>query len=397
MKAKAQGIEKNQILQRLLSGLALALGLAATVSSGALKAEGSANDSPKHLLVGTVDNYLPCSDEAGNNYEGLSIDVWRRIAENINTPYTIVSIPTFSQAVDAAAFGSIDLIASCHKITPERLELVEFSVPYTRDSLGMLSRKNNALKAGIGTRLIDDNVIKTSLITLLAISGLAAIGIARLERDFDGMSGFSGKRSIRFTKAWIMLLLGSGVDKLLHQNHRAHALILLASGIRILFLSILVGTTAALIFEDRKPLDASKISKTKLNKILSEGVAVNAGTKMHDWLTSQIEKHNLDQKSHSGILAVKRKGGLSEALNSSTVEHVVSDVSVLTQVLEKVDNPSNYWLSLEMPNKTPQAFIFGADLSPEIKRSINIALSTMNYSGDTTKLEAAWQKTSPKP
>jgi len=59
-----------------------------------------------------------------------------------------------------------------------------------------------------------------------------------------------------------MLLLGSGVDKLLHQNQRAHALIVLASGIRILFLSILVGTTAALIFEDRKPMDANNINKS---------------------------------------------------------------------------------------------------------------------------------------
>jgi hypothetical protein len=89
----------------------------------------AATDSSEHLLDGTVDNYLPCSDKANTNSKGLSIDVWRRVAENINRPYTIVSLPTFSQAVDAAAFGSVDLIASCHKITPERLELVEFSVP----------------------------------------------------------------------------------------------------------------------------------------------------------------------------------------------------------------------------------------------------------------------------
>ena len=201
-----------QLLQRLFTGLALALGLTATVSTGALKAEVLTTDPSEHLLVGTVDNYLPCSDEANNNYEGLSIDVWRRVAETINRLYTIVSLPTFSQAVNAAAFGSVDLIASCHKITPERLELVEFSVPYTRDSLGMLSRKNNSLNIGIGTQLFKDTFIKTSLIVLLVVSGLSALGIALLENNFDGMSGFSGKRPTRFTKAWIMLLLGSGVD-----------------------------------------------------------------------------------------------------------------------------------------------------------------------------------------
>ena len=381
-------------MQRLFTSLALALGLTATVSPGALKAEVLTTDPTEHLLVGTVDNYLPCSDEANNNYEGLSIDVWRRVAETINRPYTIVSLPTFSQAVDAAAFGSVDLIASCHKITPERLELVEFSVPYTRDSLGMLSRNKNSLQIGISTQLLEDTIIKTSLITLLVISGMSALGIAVLEKNFDGMSGFSGQQSARFTKAWIRLLLGSGVDKLLHQNQRAHALIVLASGIRILFLSILVGTTAALIFEDRKPMDANNINKSYLSKILSEGVAVNAGTKMHDWLLNQVETHNLDQASHSGIVATERKGALSEALDSRLANHILSDVSVLTQVLQNVNEPDNYWISLEMPNKTPQAFIFGANLDPKTKQSINVALSRLNYEGDTARLETNWQKTS---
>ena len=173
-------------MQRLFTGLALALGLTATVSTGALKAEVLTTDPSEHLLVGTVDNYLPCSDEANNNYEGLSIDVWRRVAETINRPYTIVSLPPFSPAVDAAAVGSVDLLASCNKITPERLELVEFSVPYTRDSLGMLSRNNNSLQIGIGTQLLEDTIIKTSLITLLVISGLSALGVAVLEKTLMG-------------------------------------------------------------------------------------------------------------------------------------------------------------------------------------------------------------------
>ena len=170
---------------------------------------------------------------------------------------------------------------------------------------------------------------------------MSALGVASLEKNFDGMSGFSGKPSTHFTKAWIMLLLGSGVDKLLHQNQRAHALIVLASGIRILFLSILVGTTAALIFEDRKPMDANNINKLYLIKILPEDVAVKAGTKMHDWLLNQVETHNLDQASHSGIVATERKGAFSEALDSRLANYILSAVSVLTQVLQNVDEPDN--------------------------------------------------------
>ena len=189
-----------------------------------------------------------------------------------------------------------------------------------------------------------------------------------------------------------MLLIGSGVDKLLHQSQRAHALILLASGIRILFLSVLVGTTAALLFEHRKPLDASQLSASQLKTVLAEGVAVNAGTKMHEWLLLQIDRHNLNAADHESVMAVERQGALEDALRRGVVKHIVSDVSVLNQVVQNLEDPDAYRLSLEMANKTPQAFIFGASLSAELKRSINIALAKMNYSGDSARLERSWQK-----
>ena len=350
---------------------------------------------PRHLLVATVDNYLPCSDEAANNYEGLSIDVWRRVAETINRPYTLATISTFSQAVDAASYGIVDVVASCHKITPERLERVEFSVPYTRDSLGMLSRENNPFDFGFAKRLMNDPVVSLSLITLLLISGLSALALAVLESNFQGMSGFSGNRSVRFTKAWIMLLLGTGIDKLLHHSQRGHALILMASGIRILFISLLVGTTASLLFKTRKPLEASSVTKSYLQTVLKEGVAVNAGTQMQDWLFQQISNFDLDGSSHPAVLTVEDKGGLAEALESGEVNHIVSDVSVLNQVLTRLEDPDRYRLTLEMSNKTPQAFIFGDQLEPALKQSINIALARMNYSGDSSKLERSWNKVRP--
>ena len=350
---------------------------------------------PRHLLVATVDNYLPCSDEAAHNYEGLSIDVWRRVAETINRPYTLATISTFSQAVDAASYGIVDVVASCHKITPERLERVEFSVPYTRDSLGMLSRDNNRFDIGFVKRLINDPVIRLSLITLMLISGFSVLALAVLESNFQGMSGFSGNRSVRFTKAWIMLMLGAGIDKLLHHSQRGHALILLASGIRLLFISLLVGTTASLLFQTRQPLEASSVTKVYLETVLKEGVAVNAGTKMQDWLFQQINSFNLDSSGYPAVRTVEDKGGLAKALESGEVNHIVSDVSVLNQVLTSLGQPDRYRLTLEMSNKTPQAFIFGDQLEPDLKQSINIALAQMNYNGDISKLEQSWNKVRP--
>ena len=112
---------------------------------------------------------------------------------------------------------------------------------------------------------------------------------------------------------------------------------------------------------------------------------------------NQVEIHNLEQDSHSDIIATERKGTRSEALDSEGADHIISDFSVFTQALQNVDEPDNYWISLEMPNKTPQAFIFSSKLDPATKQSINIALSKLNYDGDAARLEAIWQKTTTAP
>ena len=344
------------------------------------------------LRVATVDNYLPCSDESEDTHEGLSIDIWRRVAERLELAYTLSTIPTFSEAVDAAAEGKVDLVASCHKITPERLKRVEFSVPYTRDSLGMLSRDSPELSMSAARRLINDNSIRVSLLILLMMSGLSAFLVSRLVSNFEGMNSFSGSRGVRFTQAWIMLLLGVGLVNMLNKSQSAQAVILLSSVIRILFLSVLVGSTASLIFLKRRPLDANLITASQLRTVLAEGVAVNAGTKMHDWLLEQIDQKNLTQAETTNLLAVQRQGALEQAINSGQVRHVISDVSVLNHLIRNLEDSDQFRISLEMPNKTPQGFIFGADLPAELKKEINIAIASMNYEGDSAELEFNWQK-----
>ena len=121
-------------------------------------------------------------------------------------------------------------------------------------------------------------------------------------------------------------------------------------------------------------------------------MAVNAGTKMHDWLLEQIDQKNLTQAETTNLLAVQRQGALEQAINSGQVRHVISDVSVLNHLIRNLEDSDLFRISLEMPNKTPQGFIFGADLPAELKKEINIAIASMNYEGDSAELEFNWQK-----
>ena len=57
-----------------------------------------------------------------------------------------------------------------------------------------------------------------------------------------------------------------------------------------------------------------------------------------------------------------------------------------------MDDPDSFRISLEMKNKTPQAFIFGSELDNPRRKRINIELARMNYNGESARLGSAWEK-----
>ena len=69
--------------------LGLNLGLAiiaiSTTFTGAIAIAGEATSWRDDIIkVGTVDDYLPCSDQIDQHFEGPSTDIWRRISERLN-------------------------------------------------------------------------------------------------------------------------------------------------------------------------------------------------------------------------------------------------------------------------------------------------------------------------
>ena len=112
---------KHTFLGLNLSVIAIALSTTISAAKATTNQEPSWNGET--IKVGTIDNYLPCSDQINQHYEGFSIDLWRRISERLNLKYTIQPIASFDQAITLAAQGEFDVIASCHEITILTLHL----------------------------------------------------------------------------------------------------------------------------------------------------------------------------------------------------------------------------------------------------------------------------------
>ena len=343
----------------------------------------------KIFKVGTVDNYLPCSDLIDGNFQGLSLDMWRLIAEKNNYHYEVSIIPTFGQAVDDAALGKYDLIASCHKITADRLKKVTYSVPYTEGTLGFLSRKKEGSLFILD--LFSDPIVIGSLFSLSGMCLFGSLIIYKLEKGKFKLNDFSHEKRVNLMHSFTGFVTGT-YGEITNKRKGMPIVILLAFG-RLMIISTLVGSSANLLFRREAPKDANALTNDSIEKIVYTGVTVNKATKMDDWLQNKIKKNSSIDSSKVKILRVT--GGepeLVSALKNRSVNHILSDIAVLNRILANIDNPENYEITVKNPNVTPQAFIFGRSLEERYRKSINITISEFIRSGKSRELGILWNK-----
>ncbi len=341
------------------------------------------------LKVGTVDNYLPCSDLVDGNFEGLSVDMWRAIAEKNKMHYDLSIIPTFGQAVDDAASGKYDLIASCHKITADRLKKVTYAVPYTKGTLGFLSRKKQSNLFIFD--LFSDSIVLNSILILTAVSLTGSILLYKVEKGHLKVKDFSKQKRTTIMHKFTNFVIGAYGPLTIEK--KGMWIVIFVAFSRLLIISTLVGSSASLIFKRDSPQNANDLSDESIRNIVYTGVTVNKDTKMDDWLQNKVNQSDTIDSSKVKIL--RATGGepeLVSALKSGKVNHILSDIAVLNRILANIENQEDYVISVKNPNVTPQAFIFGANLEDNYRKSINITISEFIRSGKSRKLGIIWNK-----
>ena len=341
------------------------------------------------LKVGTVDNYLPCSDLVDGNFEGLSIDMWRAIAEKNKIHYDLSIIPTFGQAVDDAASGKYDLIASCHKITSDRLKKVTYAVPYTEGTLGFLSRKNQNKLFIVD--LISDSIVLNSILILAAVSLTGSILLYKVEKGHLNVKDFSKQKRTTIMNKFTNFVIGAYGGLTIEK--KGMWIVIIVAFSRLLIISTLVGSSASLIFKRDSPRNANDLNDESIRNIVYSGVTVNKATKMDDWLQNKINQSETIDSSKVKI--IRSTGGEPElvyALRTGKVNHILSDIAVLNRIHTNIESPEDYVISVKNPNVTPQAFIFGANLEDNYRKSINITISEFIRSGKSRELGILWNK-----
>lgn len=95
------------------------------------------------LTVGAVDDSLPCIVKVDGVFKGFPVEAWRHVAEKNGLNYSFQAISSYGKAIKLASQNAVDLVVSCHSVTPSRLKIFNFSVPFQRSSIVFVSRSIN--------------------------------------------------------------------------------------------------------------------------------------------------------------------------------------------------------------------------------------------------------------
>ena len=141
-------------------------------------------------------------------FMGASVDLWRRVAENIGRNYQFMLVPNMEDVLRGIEQGRFDAAIGAISITEDRAARVEFSYPTHRSGVAAALRK----AAGPSTAIVSFLVATSELgplfgvmIALLFVAGVAMWLAERLESDTSRAD--SAVRTLRDGLYWAVVTM----------------------------------------------------------------------------------------------------------------------------------------------------------------------------------------------
>ena len=133
--------------QSRLIAIALAVCLAAAAVRSSASGAERAPDEPLRVAVYDLPPYG--SVDAEGLFSGASVDLWRRVAEDLHLTYRFIAVEQMADVITGVERGQFDAAIGAITITPDRLARVEFSYPAHRSGVAVAFPKQTGPIAAV--------------------------------------------------------------------------------------------------------------------------------------------------------------------------------------------------------------------------------------------------------
>ena len=221
---------------------------------------------------------------------------------------------------------------------------------------------------------------------LYGVTLIASIGLWIFSKGFKNKDIQCSNTVHTFLKGWMMLSIGGGIYKLA-DNPQNMSIITVVNISRLVISSVLVGTIASIIFHQKTPEDGS--TDMFLKATLREVVGVDKGTISELWIKNEARKQGGLSKNY--IIPISGDNKLIEALESGKVSSILADYQRIILLERLMNNKSRFHVAANTFNETPQAFIFGRNLTNRKRKKINIGIARLMFNGKVEEIQERWE------
>ena len=110
----------------------------ALLASGPVEAQTTpSNPAERELVVGTREAPPFVMKTADGTWQGISIELWQRVAKEMNLRYRITEAPTIQDLLDGVAAGRFDVAVAALTVTAARERSVDFTQPFYATGIGI--------------------------------------------------------------------------------------------------------------------------------------------------------------------------------------------------------------------------------------------------------------------
>ena len=133
-------------------------------------------------MVGTKEAAPFAMKNADGTWIGISIDLWRRIAEEKKIRYRLVETETVPQLIEGVAAGKFDVAVAALTVTAAREEILDFSAPFYTTGLGIAVASGGLANWAPVFRALTSFNFLQSVLALIGLALLVGLVVWLFER-----------------------------------------------------------------------------------------------------------------------------------------------------------------------------------------------------------------------
>jgi ABC-type amino acid transport substrate-binding protein len=320
-------------------------------------AESEGQSITRELVVGTkVAPPFAIKDDQGH-WSGISIELWRRVADKLKLRYRIVDVVSVSALLENVESGDFDVAVAAITVTPARQQQVDFTTPYFHTGTGVAVQANRITSWGPVFRSIVSFSFLQAAMALLGLAFTAGTLIWLFERGSNASFGGGMARGISSGVWWstnTMTQRAAGGSSPATLPGRVVAIVWMVVSV-IAIAVFTAGITSALT---TKRLHGAVNTLSDLSAVR---VGVVRGTSTEDALTRMRIRYRT---------LVSPKDGF-EALQDGTIDALAYDRPILAWMVRQ-DGASSIELTDVIFEQQSYAFVLRND--SDLRKPINVAL-----------------------